>query len=135
MKRHIESLITRINTVDLCAIDLNGYPTVKTVMKPRLHEGLAVMYFTTLMSSKTVSYYKNNSKASVYFVDKDRFQSALFVGEMHIVDDASIIELLKEKETGLIFNHERIDHDYCVLKFVAHQVTGMVNFESETFAI
>lgn len=135
MKRHIESLITRVNTADLCAIDFNGYPTVKTVMKPRLHEGLQVMYFTTLMSSKTVSYYKNNPKASVYFVDKDRFQSALFMGEVSIVEDASIIATLKEKETGMIFNRERIDHDYCVLKFTAHQVTGMVNFETETFAL
>lgn len=130
MKRHIESLVSRLETCEIGAIDPNGYPIMKTVMAPRKHEGLNTMYFTTLMSSYMVASYKNNPKASVYFVDAERFQSALFTGVISIEEDPEIIESLKATETGKIFKGDAIDTNYCVLKFTAEKVSAMVNFET-----
>lgn len=130
MKRHIESLVSRLETCEIAAIDPNGYPIVKTVMSPRKRDGLNVMYFTTLMSSYTVSSYQNNSKASVYFVDSERFQSALFTGTMEVETNTDIIEALKATETGKIFKGESWQQNYCVLRFTAERLSAMVNFET-----
>lgn len=135
MKRHIESLISRLETCEIAAIDPNGYPITKTVMAPRKRDGLKVMYFTTLMSSYTVASYKNNPKASVYFVDGERFQSSLFTGLMTIEEDKEIIESLKSTETGKIFKGDSLENNYCVLKFTAERVSAMSNFETQLIEI
>lgn len=135
MIKHIESLVARKDTVLICSVDESGYPVTKTVMSPRKRDGLKTMYFTTPKSTAVVGQYEINPKASVYFVDKSRFQSASFVGEMQIETDPSIIEEMWNTETARIFEDSFDFNNYVVLKFVAKSVKYMSNFETSILEI
>ena len=135
MLKHVEALVERSENAFITVIDGNQFPVVKIVNAPRKRDGVKTLYFTTPHHSKSVAEYAANDKASVYFVDKGRFQTALFVDHMTLETDDTIRKELFEDEQAKIFSKGKDLNDYAVLKFVADNVRFFSNLETTDIAL
>ncbi|QIK70395.1 pyridoxamine 5'-phosphate oxidase family protein [Erysipelothrix sp. HDW6C] len=135
MKQHIEPMISRQTIAYLSSVDAAGFPITKAISKPRKRDGLKVMYFTTKKPSTSVADYERNNKASVFFADEDRFQSASFIGHMEVETDAAIIDELWAHENAKVFSKGATKDEYCVLKFVADSVKFFSNYETAVYEL
>ena len=66
----IGKMIDKSGTSFIGYIDNEGYPITKAMLKPRKRNGIKEIWFSTNTSSNKVKCFRNNNKASVYFVDK-----------------------------------------------------------------
>ena len=69
----IGKMIDMASTSFIAYVDDNGYPITKAMLKPRERNGIKTIWFSTNTSSNKVKYFKENNKASVYFMDKRFF--------------------------------------------------------------
>ena len=85
------------------------------MLPPREREEIKVFWFTTNTSSNKVKFFKENPKASIYFVDKRFFRGVSLVG-----DCGSSWKQLKQKERiwregdTMYYPEGVTDPDYCV---------------------
>lgn len=56
------------------------------MLKPRERAGIKEFWFTTNTSSNKVKYYKQNPKASIYFVDKRFFRGVNLIGTIEVLE-------------------------------------------------
>lgn len=66
----IGNLIDKSPVTQICYVANEGYPITKSMLKPREREGIKVFWFSTNTSSNKVKFFRQNPKASIYFVDK-----------------------------------------------------------------
>lgn len=135
VKKTIENLIDKCNTSIISAVDSEGYPNTKAMLKVRLREGIKYFYFSTNTSSKKVSLYLENPKACIYFYNRRFFRGVMLKGKMEVLQDAESKEKIWKVGDKMYYPLGVTDPDYCVLKFTAMSGRFYSNFKSENFDI
>lgn len=117
----LESSLRLLESCNIAMVGSNGddgYPNIKAMIKVEA-EGIKTIWFSTNTSSKRVSQFRNNKKASVYFADEGNFKGLMLLGDMEVLSD---IESKKRlwREGGEIYYPLGVeDPDYSVLRFTA----------------
>lgn len=134
-EKTIGNLIDKASLTQICYIDEAGFPITKAMLAPREREDIKVFWFSTNTSSNKVKFFKENPKASIYFVDKRFFRGVSLAGTVEVLETAEAKERIwREGDTQ--YYHEGVtDPDYCVLKFTAKKGRYYSNFKSENFEI
>lgn len=131
----IGNLIDKANTTYMSYVDDDGYPLTKAMLAPREREGIRTFWFTTNTSSNKVKIYRENPKASIYFVDRRFFRGVNLVGTMEVLETAEAKERIWQPGDTMYYPEGVTDPDYCVLKFTALKGRYYSNFKSENFEI
>lgn len=135
--KKIEKFIDKHKVSFICSIDEENYPNVKAMLKPRKRIGLKEFYFSTNTSSMRVKQYKNNPNASIYFYHKGliKYIGVMLKGQMEIITDQKIKNMLWEKTDIIFYKKGVTDTDYCVLKFTATSGRYYCDLKTENFEI
>ena len=134
-EKTVGKMIDKSSTSYISYVDDEGYPITKAMLKPREREGIKTIYFSTNTSSNKVKYFKQNNKASVYFVDRRFFRGVSLVGSVEVLETQEAKERIWQKGDTLYYKEGVKDPDYCVLKFTAVKGRYYSNFKSEDFEI
>lgn len=134
-EKTVGNLIDKATLTQICYIDNDGYPITKAMLKPREREGIKVFWFTTNTSSNKVKFFKENPKASIYFVDKRFFRGISLIGTVEVLETAEAKERIWQDGDTLYYHEGVTDPDYCVLRFTAIKGRMYSNFQSEDFNI
>lgn len=131
----IAKMIDKAGTSFISYIDDEGFPITKAMLKPRDRNGIREIWFSTNTSSNKVKFFRNNKKASVYFVDKRFFRGVSLVGTIEILENIEDKERIWREGDEMFYKEGVTDPDYCVLKFTAIKGRYYSNFKSEDFDI
>lgn len=131
----IGNLIEKASLTQICYMDEEGFPITKAMLKPREREGIKEFWFSTNTSSNKVKCFKNNPKASIYFVDKRFFRGVSLVGNIEVLENQEVKERIWKEGNDMYYPLGITDPDYCVLKFTARRGRYYSNFKSEDFDI
>ena len=131
----MNKIIDSCSTSVISSIDEDGFPNTKAMLAPRKRNGLKEFYFTTNTSSLRVDQYKNNSKSCIYFYDANKFQGLMIVGEMEVIFEKDIKEMIWKNGDELYYPKGSNDPDYCVLKFVGKKIRTYHSFQKEEIKI
>lgn len=131
----IGNLIDKANMSIVNYIDDEGYPISKAMLPPREREGIKTFWFTTNTSSNKVKFYRENPKASIYFVDKRFFRGVNLIGTMEVLETQEAKERIWREGDTMYYPEGVTDPDYCVLRFTAEKGRYYSNFNSEDFNI
>ncbi len=135
IEKTIGNFIDKTTLTQICYVDEEGYPITKAMLKPREREGIRVFLFTTNTSSNKVKFFKQNPKASIYFVDKRFFRGVSLVGSIEVLETAEAKERIWQEGDTIYYPGGVTDPDYCVLKFTAIKGRYYSNFKSEDFDV
>ena len=128
-------LVEHQKTVYLGANSAEGYPQIKAMLAPRLHEGLQTFYLTTNTSSAHVAQYRLDARGCLYFCDQRYFRALMLEGTVDILEDRLIKERLWQDGDERYYSQGVTDPDYCVLRFNAQSGRFYSNFHSENITI
>jgi len=131
----IGNLIDKQGVAFIGSVDDEGFPNMKAMLPPRKREGIKAFWFSTNTSSQRVKQYRENPKASLYFVDKRFFRGVMLRGTMEVLEDADSKEMIWQDGDTKYYENGVTDPDYCVLKFTAQNGRFYNNFKSEDFKI
>lgn len=131
----IGNLIDKANMSIVNYIDDEGHPISKAMLPPREREGIKTFWFTTNTSSNKVKFYRENPKASIYFVDKRFFRGVNLIGTMEVLETQEAKERIWREGDTMYYPEGVTDPDYCVLRFTAEKGRYYSNFNSEDFNI
>ena len=131
----IGKLIDKANMAIISYVDDQGFPISKAMLPPREREEIKVFWFTTNTSSNKVKFFKENPKASIYFVDKRFFRGVSLVGTVEVLETAEAKERIWREGDTMYYPAGVTDPDYCVLRFTAEKGRYYSNFNSEDFKI
>lgn len=131
----IGNLIDKSNMTIIGYTDKDGFPISKAMLSPREREGIKTFWFSTNTSSNKVKYFRENPKASIYFVDKRFFRGVSLVGIVEVLETLEAKERLRHDVDIMYYKQGVTDPDYCVLKFTAKKGRYYSNFKSEDFDI
>lgn len=131
----IGKMIDKLGISFIGYIDNEGYPITKAMLKPRKRNGIKEIWFSTNTSSNKVKCFRNNNKASVYFVDKRFFRGVSLIGNIEILETPEAKESIWQEGDEIYYKKGVTDPDYCVLKFTAIKGRYYSNFKSEDFEI
>ncbi len=134
-EKTIGNLIDKAPLTQICYVDGEGFPITKAMLKPREREGIQVFWFSTNTSSNKVKCFKQNPKASIYFVDRRFFRGVSLTGTVEVLETAQAKERIWQKGDSLYYHKGVTDLDYCVLKFTATRGRYYSNLKSEDFDI
>ena len=131
----IGNMIDKSNMTLISYIDNDDYPITKAMLKPREREGIKIFWFSTNTSSNKVKFFRENPKASIYFVDKRFFRGVSLSGTVEVLETAEAKERIWQEGDTMYYHEGVTDPDYCVLKFTATKGRYYSNFKSEDFDI
>lgn len=131
----IGNLVKKSNTAFISYIDGDGFPVTKAMLKPRERQGIKEFWFSTNTSSNKVKFFRENPKASVYFVDRRFFRAVSLTGTVEVLETSEAKERIWQKGDTMYYKGGVTDPDYCVLKFTATKGRYYSNFHSEDFEI
>lgn len=134
-EKTIGNLIDKASYSQICYVDEEGFPITKAMLKPRERDGIKEFWFTTNTSSNKVKFYKENPRASIYFVDKRFFRGVNLIGTMEVLETPEAKERIWQQGDTMYYPLGVTDPDYCVLKFTATKGRYYSNFHSEDFYI
>ncbi|MEE4563904.1 pyridoxamine 5'-phosphate oxidase family protein [Paenibacillus polymyxa] len=113
-----QRLLERSEIAMVGSVDLNGFPHTKA-MFIRKSERLETVWFGTHLSTKRVSQFTQNPKASLYFFDKNSGEGLLLVGEIEVLQDMKSKESLWREGWQAYYPLGALDPNYGILKFIA----------------
>jgi len=131
----VGNMIDKTTLTTISYIDAEGFPISKAMLQPRERNGIKVFWFSTNTSSNKVTCFKENPKASIYFVDKRFFRGASLSGTIEVLETAEAKERIWRDGDTMFYKEGVTDSDYCVLKFTALRGRYYSNFKSEDFEI
>ncbi len=131
----IGKMIDKASVSFLSYVDGDGFPITKAMLRPRERNGIKEIWFSTNTSSNKVRFFKENNKASVYFVDRRFFRGVSLVGTVEVLETPEAKERLWQIGDKMCYKKGVTDPDYCVLKFTAVKGRYYSNFKSEDFEI
>ena len=134
-EKTIGKMIDKASTSFIAYVDGEGHPITKAMLKPRERNGIREIWFSTNTSSNKVKCFRENNKASVYFMDKRFFRGVSLIGTMEVLETAEAKERIWQKGDTMYYKEGVTDPDYCVLKFTATKGRYYSNFKSEDFEI
>ncbi len=131
----VGKMIDKAGVSFISYIDSEGYPVTKAMLKPRERNGIKEIWFSTNTSSNKVRCFRENSKASVYFVDKRFFRGVSLIGTVEVLETPEAKERIWRTGDKMYYKNGVTDTDYCVLKFTAIKGRYYSNFKSVDFEI
>lgn len=131
----VGKMIDKASVSFISYVDDEGFPITKAMLKPRERNGIKEIWFSTNTSSNKVKFFRNNKKASVYFVDKRFFRGVSLVGTVEVLETAEAKKRIWRFGDEMYYKKGVTDPDYCVLKFTATKGRYYSNFKSEDFEI
>ncbi len=131
----IGKMIDKAGTSFLSYMDKEGFPVTKAMLKPRERNGLKEIWFSTNTSSNKVVCFKENEKASVYFIDKRFFRGVSLIGTVEVLETVEAKERIWREGDEMYYKKGVADPDYCVLRFTALKGRYYSNFKSEDFEV
>lgn len=134
-EKTVSGIAGRAKTVFLSYIDSQGCPTTRAMLAPRERNGIRAFWFSTNTSSRKVAAFRENPKASIYFMDRLFFRGVSLSGTVEVLEDPAAKERLWRKGDAMYYPGGVTDPDYCVLKFTAERGRYYSNFRSEDFLI
>lgn len=129
----INKIVDKSSTVFISYVDNEGFPITKAMLKPRERQGISTFWFSTNTSSNKVKFFRENPKASIYFVDKRFFRGVSLIGTVEVLETAEAKERIWQRGDTMYYKGGVTDPDYCVLKFTAVRGRYYSNFHSEDF--
>jgi len=134
-EKTIGGIMDKASYATISYIDADNYPVSKAMLPPRERSGIKELWFTTNTSSNKVACFKENPKASIYFVDKRFFRGVCLTGTMEVLETKEAKERIWREGDAMYYTNGVTDPDYCVLKFTAVKGRYYSNFKSEDFDI
>ena len=134
-EKTIVNMIDKMKLTIISYIDEEGFPISKAMLAPREREGIKTFWFSTNTSSNKVKFFRENPKASIYFVDKRFFRGVSLSGTILVLETPEAKERIWEPGDTMYYHGGVTDPDYCVLKFTATKGRYYSNFKSEDFTI
>lgn len=131
----ISKIVDKSSTVFISYVDNEGFPITKAMLKPRERQGISTFWFSTNTSSNKVKFFRENPKASIYFVDKRFFRGISLIGTVEVLETAEAKERIWQRGDTMYYKGGVTDPDYCVLKFTAVRGRYYSNFHSEDFSL
>ena len=131
----IGKLADNSKTAFISYVDKEGFPVTKAMLKPRERQGIKEFWFSTNTSSNKVKFFRENPKASIYFMDRRFFRGVSLIGTVEVPETSEAKERIWQKGDTLYYRGGVTDPDYCVLKFTAIKGRYYSNFHSEDFEI
>lgn len=131
----IGKMIDKARTSFISYVDNEGYPITKAMLKPREREGIKTLWFSTNTSSDKVKFFRENNKASVYFVDRRFFRGVSLIGTVEVLETPEVKRRIWQTGDTMYYKEGVTDPDYCVLKFTAERGRYYSNFKSENFLV
>ncbi len=131
----IGKLADKSSTAFISYVDKEGFPITKAMLKPRERQGIKVFWFSTNTSSNKVKFFRENPKASIYFVDRRFFRGVSLIGTVEVLETSEAKERIWQRGDTMYYKGGVTDPDYCVLKFTAIRGRYYSNFHSEDFEI
>lgn len=128
-------MIDKAGVCFISYIDGDGFPVTKAMLRPRERNGIAEIWFSTNTSSNKVRFFRQNSKASVYFVDRRFFRGASLSGTVEVIETPEAKERIWREGDEMYYKGSVGDTDYCVLKFTARKGRYYSSFKSEDFEV
>lgn len=126
-----------IISADYCMIsyiDAHGYPVTKAMLPPRIMEDKGIFWFSTNTSSNKINCFRQNNKASLYFVNRKKFVGISLMGSVFIMEDKAVKSLIWREGDELYYKKGVTDEDYSVLKFVSQSGRLYANVHSFDFS-
>lgn len=131
----IGNLVDKSSTAFISYVDNEGFPATKAMLKPRERQGIKVFLFSTNTSSNKVKFFRENPKASIYFMDRRFFRGISLIGTVEVLETSEAKERIWQESDTMYYKGGVTDPDYCVLKFTAIKGRYYSNFHSEDFEI
>lgn len=131
----IGNLVDKSSTAFISYVDKEGFPVTKAMLKPRERQSIKVFWFNTNTSSNKVKFFRENPKASIYFMDKRFFRGVSLIGTVEVLETSEAKERIWQEGDTMYYKGGVTDPDYCVLKFTAIKGRYYSNFHSEDFEI
>jgi len=119
-KQKAEKLYKSVNTFILTCIGTDGYPHTKAVVPGKHRESINEIYFCTNTASRFAGEISKNSKASVYFYNRNLiWKGCMLKGKMEIVSDLTVKEKYWQNKFRNAYPEKSYtDPDFCVLRFI-----------------
>lgn len=134
-EKTIGNLIDKSKLSIISYISEDGFPVSKAMLAPRERNGIREFWFSTNTSSNKVKAFRENPKASIYFVDRRFFRGVSLSGTMEVLETAEAKERIWRTGDTMYYHEGVTDPDYCVLRFTATKGRYYSNFKSEDFDI
>lgn len=134
-EKTIGKLADKSSTAFISYVDDEGFPVTKAMLKPRERQGIKVFWFSTNTSSNKVKFFRENPKASIYFMDRRFFRGVSLIGTVEVLETREAKEGIWQTGDTMYYKEGVTDPDYCVLKFTAIKGRYYSNFHSEDFEI
>lgn len=134
-EKTIGNMLDKVKLSIISYIDAEGFPVSKAMLAPREREGIRTFWFSTNTSSNKVKAFRENPKASVYFVDRRFYRGVCLSGTMEVLESAEAKERIWKIGDKMYYHKGVTDPDYCVLRFTASKGRYYSNFKSEDFNI
>ena len=131
----IGNLIDKQSVSFISSVDEKGYPNTKAMLAPVKREGIKTFYWHTNSPSMRIKQYQNNSKACIYFCDKQFFRGVMLTGTMEVIDDKDLKKEIWKDEFSMYYQGGMDGGDFILLKFTAQNGRYYSNFHSEDFEI
>lgn len=131
----IGNMVDKTKLTVISYVDDDGFPISKAMLAPREREGIKTFWFSTNTSSNKVQCFRNNSKASIYFVDRRFFRGISLSGTVEILETPEAKERIWHDGDAMYYPKGVTDPDYCVLRFTAVKGRYYSNFKSEDFTV
>ena len=121
IKEEIRKLRDSSNIAYVGSVNGGGFPQIKAMLVFE-HDDLRIQYFSTNLSSKRVTQFRENPKACVYYCDEANYKGALFTGTIEVCMDRETRAMLWRDGCEIYYPGGIDDPDYCVYKFTAETV-------------
>lgn len=132
--RHSQELMERCAIAMVGSNGPEGFPNIKAMIKMETEE-LHTVWFSTNTSSRRVAQFRTDPRASVYFVDFDRWEGLMLIGEMEVLDDPASRQRLWREGYERYYPLGVNDPDYTVLRFTARKGNYYHGLENTDFEI
>ncbi len=93
LKKQALNLIESAKIVYVSSINDDGFPTIKAMLALH-HDNITTHYFSTNLSSKRATQFRQNPKASIYYCDEQEYKGLMLTGTVEVYTDNSHKELL-----------------------------------------
>ena len=93
----IGNLVDKSNTAFISYVDKEGFPVTKAMLKPRERQGIKVFWFSTNTSSNKGKFFRENPKASIYFMDRRFFRGVSLIGTVEVLETSEAKERIWQK--------------------------------------
>lgn len=131
----VGNMADKAKFVTLSYIDREGFPASRAMLAPREREGIRTFWLTTNTSSNKIGCFRENPKASIYFVDTRFYRGVCLSGTMEVMEDPESKQRIWQEGDTMYYPEGVEDPDYCVLKFTAERGRYYSNFKSENFEV